>query len=330
VDVAAAAAAAQDPPRTKQTALVLAPGNVRAALEVGADSAGTAADRCVRLALAPAPDGTVVLPPPALDDVAFDPSPVVLAGSPSAMTPAACRDVESALGPGCVQVMDDRAVVRSGGAALWTISLPGTAVVRSAARGARFVVRGLSPSSTVPVQGTATDLGGHEAPIDASWHTLPVAPHVVINEVLANPRGAESASEWIELENDGLAPVELEGWTLADSGGAVTLPHAELAPGTFALLVARNYSPGGEDVRPLPETLLIRLERLGHDGLSNAGEGLELRTPDGFVESAFPAVPASRAGVSIARMHPDSLDEDRSAFAPSPAGDATPGGPNGF
>ena len=35
-------------------------------------------------------------------------------------------------------------------------------------------------------------------------------PHVVINEVLANPVGGEPAQEWVELYNDGRAPAVLD------------------------------------------------------------------------------------------------------------------------
>ena len=50
----------------------------------------------------------------------------------------------------------------------------------------------------------------------------------ILNEVLANPLGAEPDSEWIEVVNVGLAAGSLLGLALEDSGGSVLLPDIEL------------------------------------------------------------------------------------------------------
>ena len=308
--------------------VVLEPANVPAAVGEGADTRGTAAERCLRLEVDGRVSG-VVVPPPLAAGVVFDPSPGVLGGGEATTGPVTCHAGEARLGTGCATILDDRAVVRSGEPTLFTLELPDHDVVRPMADVGRFVVRGLHPSGTVRVRGAATDLAGTEASFALTWSTLPEQPHVVINEVLANPIGPEPQGEWVELVNDGPARVDLAGFALSDEGGEVILPHAELDPGSFALLVTPGYSPTSSDVPPAPGTPLVRVPRLGRDGLSNSGERLELRSPDGELRSTFPAVAASRPGVSIARRSRDAFDDDRSAFTPSGPSAATPGAENG-
>ena len=56
-------------------------------------------------------------------------------------------------------------------------------------------------------------------------------PHLVINEVLANPIGPEPHQEWVELYNDGAVAAELADFALCDIGGEAWLPEAVLEPG---------------------------------------------------------------------------------------------------
>jgi hypothetical protein len=164
---------------------------------------------------------------------------------------------------------------------------------------------------------------------DVSFRTLVAAPHVVINEVLANAIGPEPAQEWVELFNDGRTAVDLAGWTLEDVGGVALLPTASLQPGGFALVVADSYDAASSyDVPPAPATLIVRVARLGKSGLSNAGEPLRLLSPDGQLESAFPGLVAARAGVSIARLDPSTADTDLAGFGEHASPGASPGAPN--
>ena len=159
-------------------------------------------------------------------------------------------------------------------------------------------------------------------------HTLPPMAHLVLNEVLANPNGPEPAQEWVELYNDGRAPAALAGCVLVDEGGYSVLPAATLAPGAFALLVNDDYDPASEfDPPPAPGTLLVRVPKLGSNGLSNSGERLELRDVTGAVTSSFPAAPGPEPGRSVMRIAPDAPDGLASSFALSP-GAPTPGSAN--
>ena len=76
---------------------------------------------------------------------------------------------------------------------------------------------------------------------------------------------------------------------------------------------------------PAPGTLLLRVPKLGKDGLKNGGEPLELVAPDGAVLSRAPALPKPQAGESLARVAPAAPDGDPTSFTTAAP---TPGAPN--
>jgi hypothetical protein len=309
--------------------ILLSPANARAIVGAGASETGAQADRCLHLDVAPEDAGLAVAPPE-LGGVALDPSPLTLGAASTQADDAVCGPGESPLGPGCARVMDDRVVVRNGAAPLlWVFDDSTTQMVVSTAPAEAFTLRGLLPRSRVSFAGTVTDLAGDETPFDARFTTLAPLSHVVLNEVLANPSGPEKAGEWVELVNDGTTPIELEGWSLEDAGRKVPLPRGTLAAGAYALVVSSAYdAASNEDVLPVEGTLILRVPELGSGGLSNEGERLRLEDPDGVLTSEFPAIAASKSGVSIARRTPSSADGDESAFGPSAPPGASPGAPN--
>jgi hypothetical protein len=151
----------------------------------------------------------------------------------------------------------------------------------------------------------------------------------VLNEVLANPSGQEPDQEWVEIVNGGSSHFDLAGYILEDSGGEVTLPSAELAPGEHALIVSESYDSASEvDVPPGEGTRLVRVPRLAQSGLSNSGEALRLRSPSGEVVSRFPATPPPKPGVSVARRDPSTLDDDLRGFGYHAGPGQSPGEPN--
>jgi hypothetical protein len=179
------------------------------------------------------------------------------------------------------------------------------------------------------VNGAVADLDGDEVPFRVELETREPRAHVVLNEVLANPSGPDKSQEWVELVNDGDSAVALEGWTLEDGSGKVALTPATLAPGAFALVVPAAYDVASlADVPAMAGTLIVRVPELAGGGLSNQGEVLRLRDAAGTLVSQFPAVAASKAGVSIARREPWSLDDDTSVFGPSAPPGASPGAEN--
>ncbi len=309
--------------------VVLEPGAVAARLEPGVAASGLGAGRCVTLRAGADAGAGPLVPPPRVGDMALDPAPF----GPAAVEPApptSCAPDEIAFGPGCAVVEDDRVVVRStSDARLWCVESAGVAFVESVTAGKRFVVRGFAPFRSARVDVTVLDLAGGEARDAFQITTRQVQAHVVLNEVLANPAGAEPAQEWVELVNDGSGAIDIADWVLADSAGESVLPSATLEPGAYALVVRDGFArDDGVDTPVPPDVALIVVPQIGKNGLSNAGEPLELRDAEGNVVSRFPALSASKGGVSMARRDPWSLDDDATAFGRHAGDGASPGAPN--
>ena len=70
---------------------------------------------------------------------------------------------------------------------------------------------------------------------------------VVINEVMFNPTGPDSMSEWAELVNTGPVPVLLAGWCLTNVSAEQTfaIPPFLLPPGAFLVI---RFGSGTDDV----------------------------------------------------------------------------------
>lgn len=308
-------------------AVVLAPARQAAELTPGFAPGAAFANECITLTPSePLLQGTLLLPPPLAGGAALEPRP--LFASAAAAEPFACSEGERVLGPACARVEDDRVRLRSPGAAsLWVTDEPESRWFVIAA-GASAVVRGFRSGEARRFQARAFDAGGVAFAIEESITGGAVRDHVIINEVLANPNGAEASGEWIELLNDGERAVELSDFELVDAGGAVALPPQQLGAGEFALLVGPRFEPDAElDVLPEPSVTLLRLASLGNAGLSNSGELLRLRDRSGRELSRMPAIRAAKSGVSIARRTPDAGDT-ASDFAVHAEPGASPGAPN--
>lgn len=243
-------------------------------------------------------------------------------------TPPACSAVEIDVGFGCATVEDDRLYVRGGDtSSFWTVDGDVSAwfVLEPGRTG---VVRGLKPDSGHELSFTVHFAGAPAVTHQTRVITGSTRPHVIINEVMADPAGSEPDQEWVELYNDGSNAVDLDGWTLKDENGEITLPSAWLAPSGYALLVNDTYlsNAAGEPV-PEPNVLLVRLPVLAKSGLSNGGEALRLLDKSDMVVASFPGTPEPAPGVSVARGAPWQADEP-SAFGRHSAPGASPGAPN--
>jgi len=310
--------------------VTLEPGAVPATLRRGLAERESMRDRCSELQTTGAIDEAAVVPPASVGGVSLDPAPLVIA-PPADVSPASCVGEELRFGPGCASILDDRAIVRSSEAPLlWLVEGPLGPQLEVAPAGARFVVSGLTPGAQNALDAWTYDLAGQRSAAHADFATREPRPHVVINEVLANAAGAEPAQEWLELYNDGQTAVELDGATIEDAGGVTALAPHVLEPGAFVLVVGQDYDAVSDlDVAPAPGTPLLRVARVGENGLGNGGERLVLRDAGGMELSRFPAVPTT-PGRSIARRQPYSLDDDPSAFAEHAPPGASPGAPNAF
>jgi hypothetical protein len=276
--------------------------------------------------------GRTLVLPPELDGAVLDAEALELGVRDRPVTFPACTPPELELGPGCARVEDDRLIVRNADQPLlWRFepSAPeALAILETPDAGGAFVLFGLVPGAVNAVRGTVIASDGVEAEFAADVTTEALRARVVLNEVLANPAGAEPASEWVELYNASSEGVELGGMRLQDSAGSVELPEAYLPSGAYAVLVREDFAAGAPDIAPPSGARLVRLPELAKNGLGNAGEPLALLDRDERVLSRFPAVSAARAGVSIARRAPDALDTDLEAFSRHAPPGASPGAEN--
>jgi hypothetical protein len=316
------------PPDPPYDRVLFEPGERAARVAPGADGFGTLAESCVSLIPEHSDDDRPLVPPLELFGGPLDPAPITTAAGPAA-TPPDCAADEIAAGFGCARVLDDRVLIRAPDVpTLWVTRAP-TAKASVVRPGDTFVIRPFVPDEVSALALVVRDPSGRWLNQSFAIHTASLAAHLVLSEVMANPLGAEPAQEWIEVVNDGLGPVDLAGYRLADSAGQVELPSRWVAPGERVLLVRDDYSAeAGYDVAPAPGTAIVRLPSLGKNGLSNAGEALSLLAADGSVASRFPALPKPKPGISIARRAPDTPDEALDGFGLHAEPGASPGGPN--
>jgi hypothetical protein len=308
---------------------LLAPDGVSALFEQGAAPA-VAVGRCLRLGATEAVSaGSWLMPPPVVGDSLIDPAPLEV-GWQSQPGRLPCGGERVRVGPGCAEIADDRLTLQSLDVPIfWAIGGSGVDYAEALEASGRGVVRGLVPDESTELGVRAISVGGHIWDDRFTAETHAPMPHVVINEVLADPRGPEPAQEWVELYNDGLEGAVIGGWSFEDTGGSVALDAVVIPAGGYVLLVREDFDPtSSADVPPENGVRLVRLADLGKNGLSNTGEPLTLRDASGRVVSRFPALPKPKAGVSVARREPWAADDDPRGFAYHAGIGASPGGPN--
>ena len=67
-------------------------------------------------------------------------------------------------------------------------------------------------------------------------------PEIVINEIMQNPAAVgDGSGEWVELYNDGPAPVDINGWTIRDDGADSGVIRGWVCPER-----KQNVCPGGD------------------------------------------------------------------------------------
>jgi hypothetical protein len=313
-------------------AVELAPAGLRGRLLRGLVD-GDSAERCLRFEAMDAADEGAGRgqPPPSLsageDLVRLDPRPIEADAPGHPIPPLDCEPGEIPFGPGCALVADDRLTVRAPAApALWAIAGAGIDRVLVTEEGESFVLKGFPPASTATLDVIAADDRGEIQRSMCTFATLASMPHLLLNEVYANPLGPEPAQEWVEILNDGAMPAELGGHALIDVGGETLLPPGALPPGGFALIVNQTFiEDDGVDPAPEPGSLVVRVPKLGHGGLSNGGEPLSLRDPSSVVISRSPVGPKTKAGMSLSRISPAAPDTQKGSFILGPP---TPGRAN--
>jgi hypothetical protein len=259
-----------------------------------------------------------------LAEIVLDPEPWLPVRGPAAPLSCAGERLHGA----CVEALDDRVMVTPlADDQLWLLS--GAAPVPARLGERTVLARGLAPDSEVTLRGAVLSSAGERATLALALRTTEPRPHLIINEVLANPLGAEASGEWIELYNDSERPASLAGLWLEDGSGHVDMPDVELAPGELALLVAEGFASSAGDVAVPEGVRRIALPSLGSRGLANGGETLTLVGPTGIV-SRFPSLPAAHAGRSQARRSADAPDDLSTSFGEHGGRGASPGAANTF
>lgn len=287
------------------------------------------AERCVRFEPLAVGDGAVAHPPAELaTHELLDPRPIEPTTEIAATVSLNCADVERPIALGCAVIEDDRVALHGPDEPiLWVVRTSETdediVAVTSAAQ-PLFVVHDLTPRHTVVFEVETLDASGAWVSARSTFNMAAPRARPILNEVYANPNGVEPDQEWIELYNDGLAPAELAGLVIEDVGGITELPAGTVEPGGFALIVNESFDQlASYDVAPRAGTLLIRVPKLGKNGLSNSGEPLRLLDAAGQLLSSFPMQPKPKAGRSVVRTSPHALDDAPDAFIV--ADEATPG-----
>lgn len=97
--------------------------------------------------------------------------------------------------------------------------------------------------STTNVHPTETDIVSADIKVEEPSPITPATnnspPKIVITELLPNPVGADTGSEWVELRNDGDGEIDLKGWLLDDiaelplSDNKLTLGDLIIKPGEY-------------------------------------------------------------------------------------------------
>ncbi len=311
--------------------VAMMPGMVQGRLEAGA--VGSLGAECVRwTSLSGEPPAALVPPPTMLladgRTARVQPAPLERVADEAAAA-SRCGAGTEPFGHGCLEMLDDRAVLTANGSNVWTGIIAGeTSRVGVLDDAHPMVLRPLPIERELTVTGWELDTAGREAEMLIKARTGAMRAHLVLNEIMANPAGKEPDQEWVELYNDGQERVSLVGWVLEDSGQQTPLPDYEVAPGEYVLVVNASYREDSDaDRKAAAGTMLLRVDRLGKSGLSNSGEDLRLRNDAGQLMSWVPAIASTKQSASIARSAPDSPDGLQESFWMCPDG-GTPGGKN--
>ena len=106
---------------------------------------------------------------------------------------------------------------------------------------------------------------------------------IVIDEIMVDPSPQVGlpANEWIELNNISSAPINLQGWRLADGGGqSGAMPGFTLEPGSFVIICT------GSAVTAMSAFGTV-IPVTSFPSLDNDGELLFLKSPDGTIIHAL-------------------------------------------
>ncbi|MCF7801948.1 MAG: lamin tail domain-containing protein, partial [Candidatus Marinimicrobia bacterium] len=159
---------------------------------------------------------------------------------------------------------------------------------------------------------------------------------ITLSEAMVNPRGLETANEFLEMYHSGSANISLTGWVITDGTGTDTLIHwvgpDSVAPGQFALILDPDYDlENGIYWEQAPGDIPIFTSgtdaSLGSGGFTNSGESALLISPTGDTVSQFTWSSSPPDGYSFEKILPWGADGTEN-WAISLQEDGTPGRSN--
>lgn len=203
-------------------------------------------------------------------------------------------------------------------------------------------IKNLEPLTTYHVRAMSYDLFGNgpatSRDLEFTTEDVLPLPDLVITEV--HPSPSVSTGEFIEIYNNGIAEVDLVGFTFTDGDSTDTLQafgggETLLGGGDYAVIVDADYVADTYAI-PVGTVLMTTSDTTLGNGLSvddpvslfPPGQSVTISTY-GTPLDAFDAVPLSPAtGISVERVDPGAEDAPGSwCFSTDPSG-STPGKAN--
>lgn len=122
---------------------------------------------------------------------------------------------------------------------------------------------------------------------------------VYINEVAWMGTTVSSTNEWVELYNDGTSDVDLDGWVIVSDDGS---PNITISSAANSIIGAKKYYLiERTDDTTVPDVTADFVAAFG-SGLSNSGEALLLKKPDGTIVETLDFKSGWPAGDNITKQ----------------------------
>jgi len=193
----------------------------------------------------------------------------------------------------------------------------------------------ISSTSYIITLSSMSDCSGNNlTPVTASFDYYKVKPFdVVINEIMAAPDNSVGLSsiqyEYVELYNRTGYTVNLNNWEYTAGTNTKTLPNINIAPNGFVVLTTTTNAP-------LFPATANAMGVVSFPSLTNTGQSLTLRTPDGNVISSvsysdawYQDAAKINGGWSLEQMDPNNPCAGMSNWRASVSADGgTPGRQN--
>ena len=172
------------------------------------------------------------------------------------------------------------------------------------AKAGRSIERGESDGawhlSSDPRGGTPGEANSDGAPDEPETPEKFSPGDVLINEVMADPKGAKGlpATQYVELYNASGREISLKGWIFIYDEVEIAFPEAPFKAGRYAVLFRKGNN------LPLKDDVLKFGLRKFPDNMADANKTLSLKDPSGTVIHTY-TYPKAKAGRSIERGKSD-------------------------